>query len=829
MGQLSSIRLNLGILLAMVLTASIMASGSVRTIGTGLVIGAATSGLQRHGSSQPQRDLLYSQVMSCLRAALSADSFDEIIVEAARQPTPSEWQTINFCQSDTRGPGDMPVYDLRRVYKPLQHPRKYPSTVLGTGGQSWFKLMELLDDDAEVDRLKRAGINTIAFTVLYDLGRWGVPTIARAKEAANLVIRARARGFAVYLKLDTFSVEIPCGGSYTDNLADWGDCERRGAVALARFAEELNVEYISPNNESEGALQSRCFDPAYSQISGRPPYRQMLDPAGESGLTARVAVASAWHVAVLAELRTVFNGRVLAHFGTVHPEAYVPAYSGLAFTLDHAHLSAEEFRAHVRATYRSVEIAARKSGNIKWLASAYFPYSLAAELGSPEHPDYDPVYEPDHAEDARMRRKQDAYTAISIEEAIRFLDETPAHATARYGGYVSQGWVDPGIEIRGSESESLLSEGFGVLQKQNFSVLPSEVFASEDGTRFSVEVVATHLDSPWGLASAPDGRLFVTERAGRVRVVQDGVLRNEPALTLPEASTEGFVGLFSVTLHPDFERNHLLYLVYTVSQPDAGLVSRIVRYREVSDTLAEAVVVVDGLQEGTTPGGVKIRFGPDGKLYIAVRDRLLAPRGPAGAARTAAQDLASLNGKILRLNDDGTSPDDNSFHSPLFSFGHRSVVGFDWHPVNGDLWAIEQGPVGSDELNRIESGLNYGWPLTESAQISLGIETPLLLFSPSADPSDGSFYTGHSLPAFQNDFFFGALRGMHIHRVRFDHTSPGRILGDERLLVERFGRIRCIVTGSDGALYFCTNNRGNQSASAPNDDRVLRLLPVGGP
>ena len=156
-------------------------------------------------------------------------------------------------------------------------------------------------------------------------------------------------------------------------------------------------------------------------------------------------------------------------------------------------------------------------------------------------------------------------------------------------------------------------------------------------------------------------------------------------------------------------------------------------------------------------------------------------------------------------------------------------MGFDWHPVNGDLWAIEQGPVGSDELNRIESGLNYGWPLTESAQISLGFETPLLLFSPSADPSDGSFYTGHELPAFQNDFFFGAARGMHIHRVRFDHTSPGRILGDERLLVERFGRIRCIVTGSDGALYFCTNNRGYQSASAPNDDRILRLLPVGGP
>ena len=365
-------------------TVSLVVLCGVRIIGAGQVgvpaAGggvAAVSGSEWHGQPRSPEDGLSSQAKACLRAALGANVFDEVIVEATRQPDLDERATINFCQWGTRGPSDMPVYDLRSVFNPLLYPPNYPSVVVGTGGQSWFKLMDLLDDDVEVARLKRAGINTISFTVLYELGQWGVPTIARVKEAANLVIRARIRGFAVYLKLDTFSVEVPCHGSYAENLAAWNDHERRAAIGLARLAQELNVEYISPNNESEGALQSGCLDPTYSQDSGREPYQQMLDPAGEPGLTARVAVVSAWHVAVLAELRTVFHGQVLAHFGTVHPEAYVPGHEGLAFTLDHAHLSAEAFRTHVRTTYHSADSAAHKSGHIQWLAAAYFPFSLA--------------------------------------------------------------------------------------------------------------------------------------------------------------------------------------------------------------------------------------------------------------------------------------------------------------------------------------------------------------------------------------------------------------------------------------------------------------------
>jgi glucose/arabinose dehydrogenase len=822
MSQSTATGLRLGVLLGTVSMLSLVVLCGDRVIGAGQVGVPAAGG----GVAAATGDDLSSQAKACLRAALGATVFNELIVAATRQPELDESTTIDFCRSATRGPSDMPVYDLRPAFNALLYPPNYPSPVLGTGGQSWFELMDVLDDDVEVTRLRRAGINTIAFTVLYELNRWGVPTIARAKEAANLVIRARIRGFAVYLKLGTFSVEVPCNGSFEENLAAWNDLSRRAAVSLARLAQELNVEYISPNNESEGALQSRCLDPAYSQDSGREPYQQMLDPAGEPGLTARVAVVSAWHVAVLAELRSVFHGRVLAHFGTVHPEAYVPGHDGLAFTLDHAHLSAEAFRTHVRTTYHSADSAARKSGDLQWLAAVFFPFSLAGDFSDAEHPDYDPTYETDPVEDARMRAMQDAYTAISIEETGQFQDQASVHAVSRYGGYLSQGWVDTGIEIRGSESEFLLSARFGGVLPQDLSVSPTEVFVAEDGTRFRVEEVVTHLESPWGLAAAPDGRLFVTERAGRVRVVQDDVLLTEPALTLPEISTEGDAGMFGITLHPDFDRNHLVYLLYTLSRPDAGLVSRLVRYREVNNTLAEAAVLVDDIPEIARPGGARIRFGPDGKLYVTVGDRLLAARGPHGAARSTAQDLASLNGKILRFNDDGTSPDDNPFYSPLFSFGHRSPQGIDWHPVSGDLWAIELGPVGYDELNRIEGGLNYGWPLTEGAQMSLGVETPVLSFAPSLTPSGGSFYTGHVMPAFRNDFFFGTLRGQDIHRVQFDPVTPRRIVANERLLAGRFGRIRDVVTGSDGALYFCTSNRGSPGASAPEDDRILRLLPV---
>jgi glucose/arabinose dehydrogenase len=271
-----------------------------------------------------------------------------------------------------------------------------------------------------------------------------------------------------------------------------------------------------------------------------------------------------------------------------------------------------------------------------------------------------------------------------------------------------------------------------------------------------------------------------------------------------------------MALHPSFAQNHLVYLVYT-AQAAGRLVNRLVRFREVANTLGEPAVLLDDITAAGIHNGSRLRFGPDGKLYMTMGDAANAP---------VAQDLARLNGKFLRLNDDGTTPADNPFGSPIWSYGHRNPQGLDWHPATGELWATEHGATGNDELNRIVAGRNYGWPVIEGEATRPDMETPVLFFSPSIAPSGASFYTGTAFPTFRNNLFFATLAGGHLHRVRFDPADPRRVLAHERLLQGRFGRIRDVVTGPDGALYFCTSNNTGGGGLAPEDDRILRLVPA---
>src|SRR5262249_18756213 len=159
----------------------------------------------------------------------------------------------------------------------------------------------------------------------------------------------------------------------------------------------------------------------------------------------------------------------------------------------------------------------------------------------------------------------------------------------------------------------------------------------------------------------------------------------------------------------------------------------------------------------------RLRFGPDGKLYVTMGNAANAP---------VAQDLGSLNGKILRINDDGTVPPDNPFGSPIFSYGHRNPQGIDWHPTTGDLWETEHGATGNDEVNQLDAGKNYGWPVIEANQTQTGMETPVLFFNPSVAPSGASFFTGSNIAGFRNNFFFATLAGQHLHRVRLDAANP---------------------------------------------------------
>lgn len=342
-----------------------------------------------------------------------------------------------------------------------------------------------------------------------------------------------------------------------------------------------------------------------------------------------------------------------------------------------------------------------------------------------------------------------------------------------------------------------------------------EVFVAQDGTRFTAQVVASGLDIPWSLAFAPDGRLFITERPGRVRIVAGGRLLEEPALVVEDIGAVGEAGLLGMALHPDFAANGFVYLAYTARRDDGSLVNRLARYREVNNVLAEPAVLLDDIRASSIHNGARLRFGPDGFLYMTM--------GDANDAASA-QDLASLNGAILRVDDRGVPPDDNPFRSPVYAYGLRNPQGLDWHPLTGALWATDHGPTGNDELNVIRAGANYGWPLVQGAETGPGFEPPRRTFTPSIAPSGASFYTGALFPAFRHDLFVATLRGSHLRRFRFDPADPTRLAGDERLLDGRFGRLRDVVTGPDGLLYLATSN--GRGGSSPLDDRIVRLAPA---
>ena len=333
-------------------------------------------------------------------------------------------------------------------------------------------------------------------------------------------------------------------------------------------------------------------------------------------------------------------------------------------------------------------------------------------------------------------------------------------------------------------------------------------FTTQDGVRFRVEVIATALDFPWALAFAPDGRLFITERPGRVRILDLAARTSETALILDDVSAPGAAGALGLALDPDYAQTRLVYLYYTARVSAGGAVNRVVRYRETGGRLGERAVLIDNIPAAGIHDGGRLRFGPDGLLYVTNGD----------AANTGLpQDLGSLAGKILRVNPGGTTPRGNPFSSLIYSYGHRNPQGIDWHPGTGELWATEHGATGNDEINVIEAGVNFGWPRIEGTQTMAGMRAPIAAYNPAIAPSGASFYRGQAFPAFVDNLFIATLRGAHILRLRLDGAAR-RIAAQERLLENEYGRIRDVVSGPDGSLYFATSNGGN--------DRVGRLVPA---
>jgi len=366
--------------------------------------------------------------------------------------------------------------------------------------------------------------------------------------------------------------------------------------------------------------------------------------------------------------------------------------------------------------------------------------------------------------------------------------------------------------------------GAGEVESTSSNPAQSQGQTAGQAVKFRVETVVSGLEVPWSIAWAPDGRMIFTERPGRVRIFQNGKLRPEPLFVVPDVEPSGESGLMSLALHPQFASNHWLYLSYAYKGD--GQRVRVVRYRESDAGLTDPKVIIDNIPAAQFHAGCRLRFGPDAKLYITTGD---------ATQRELAQQLDSLAGKTLRLNDDGTVPSDNPFvgqanaRPEIWTYGNRNGQGIDFQPGTNLCFETEHGPSGfdgpggGDEVNILEKGRNYGWPLIHHTQTRAGLESPLLEYTPACAPGSGMFYRGATFPQFKGNFFFGCLAGKRLIRVVLDGR---RVVRQENLLAGKYGRIRDVAEGPDGNLYFSTSNRDGRGSPATDDDRIIRLTPV---
>lgn len=349
--------------------------------------------------------------------------------------------------------------------------------------------------------------------------------------------------------------------------------------------------------------------------------------------------------------------------------------------------------------------------------------------------------------------------------------------------------------------------------------LPQEQVASTPPD-LKIEILARGLDTPWALDFAPDGRIFITERPGRIRTLEGGRLLPEPWMTF-EVAAVGEAGLMGLAIDPQFAQNRFVYVAYTYRAANGRLQNRLVRLREDSKTGKGTLdkTLIDNVAGSNNHDGGRVKFGPDGKVYWTT--------GDAQTTRFA-QNLSSPNGKILRLNADGSIPADNPFpNSYVYSYGHRNSQGLAWQPKTGRLYATEHGPSGfqgccRDELNYIQPGKNHGWPEIRGDETREGMVSPVLNAGTSETwaPTGATFVTRGP---WAGSLLFTGLRGQTLYRVVLDANDPRKVEKFERYLYRQFGRLRDVLEGPDGNLYLLTSNRDGRGSPKDDDDSVIRL------
>ena len=341
---------------------------------------------------------------------------------------------------------------------------------------------------------------------------------------------------------------------------------------------------------------------------------------------------------------------------------------------------------------------------------------------------------------------------------------------------------------------------------------PSQsVTASSDNSVSAVSVIAQQLDTPWALAFLPDNSILFTERPGRIRFIDNsGKLDLTPITTVAGVKEIGEGGLLGLTLHPDFSTNHYLYLYYTYSSQGSDTLNRVVRMTYIDKKLSDEQIIIDKIPGAANHNGGRIKFGPDGYLYITTGDA----ENPS-----LSQNTKAMGGKILKVTADGKMAPGSPFNNLVYSYGHRNPQGLAWDK-DGNLWETEHGrssPTGFDELNLIEKGKNYGWPTIQGDETKQGMITPKYNSGPTTTWAPaGTAYLNGSL-------FFGGLKGQTLYEavIQKDQVTALR-----EYFTGEFGRIRDVVVGPDNLLYITTSNQDGRGTPGSTDDKIMKIDPA---
>lgn len=317
-----------------------------------------------------------------------------------------------------------------------------------------------------------------------------------------------------------------------------------------------------------------------------------------------------------------------------------------------------------------------------------------------------------------------------------------------------------------------------------------------------IEIIANSLQIPWEITFLPSGEMLVTERTGNLLKIG----KDKTIIKIEGVEHAGEGGLQGMALHPDFLNNNWIYL-YLTTKNNNSLINRVERYKFTNEKLSDKTIIIDNIPGAKFHDGGRIKFGPDNKLYITTGD---------ATERDSAQDLNYLGGKILRLNDDGSIPEDNPFGTVVYSYGHRNPQGITWDD-KGNLWATEHGrsvPLsGYDELNIIEAGNNYGWPIIQGAEEKEGMVTPVI-------QSGADFTWAPAGAAFWDEsIFFAGLRGEALYEFNIKTKEL------KTHFFKDYGRLRAVVLGSDKFIYISTSNTDGRGNINKEDDKIIKINP----